>query len=1014
MDFNAAYSSGATITGSAADVAGVHTLTIASIQVGNVAPGLILTDAGSLGPVTVTGCLTGCGAISSANSTWTLSASVGTVALETMFLNPTGGAPAPTSQLSPPGVSVGSVLIPTIANGGVNGGGNQVIQVGTFEVLVNGTKFCQDTTTFSYNVQAGNCVDSGSVNRGWVNYFTGAYSITFATAPANNATILAQWTNLMSGNNSNAQEQIDWFGNCPPSVSPVTCRTTGVLASVSANTGGILGAVTGNNAAGGPWPVNHNWFAKQNDYVFGTRWGNLHNGITGGAYLPLGNTRGQGAQGFYGTVDTASGGEQLGEAYFESSTQDSQFSATVGSLGGSGPTGWTAVLTLTTAASGATNNFLPNFSMWEGEALECNPYSQSCALPINTEIAGLCDGITFCGSASPQPWGVSGSTYALANPTSSGSNVFSVISSAIPMHNSLFYTGGASAYAGPTNDLSMANSGPTNGYAVEGGLNGIAGPLRFGHRVGLITGAALSGNPHNAMTPTLSRALPSANPCDAAATYSPCFDIGTATTHFPATASATWSGSTFTITGGLSTGNRPFVPGMALSCSGCNTGLVALSVSLPPTQSTATGAGQVGQTFTVSASGTIGGGGGPSTLTGACKGTSGTGSNCIDFLFDIQTTGTYGTTAALNTCGSDVLVGTNTNTFPGSGLFLYPNGQCTPTGVGALTRAFRIGTNQLMDMPFDQVMGSTYDTGADPGPGFGNITQNSAFTCNIVSTTIVQCVSGPNFTNGVFSSIGQWTTGSTFASYGDPFGTSGYISGIVGAVGGQNLAVTAGSGYPVSSSWVAGGVCGTLVVGGFGSSAPAITFGVNSSGAIAGAYPSELGNGIAAACTFPLSFTFNNTVISGYNGTSHLANMIVSSGGITGATIVEGETITGGNIPSGGAVVQSIKSIGGAGTYVINCGTTNCNTVTGSTYTSGPTTGSGGAITALPIGGFDGLAHIEGNDEDTNLMGDFLYDNSGVAGNPNAGAFTIPSGGLESPGLAARPFGTRRGIEIGG
>ena len=216
-----------------------------------------------------------------------------------------------------------------------------------------------------------------------------------------------------------------------------------------------------------------------------------------------------------------------------------------------------------------------------------------------------------------------------------------------------------------------------------------------------------------------------------------------------------------------------------------------------------------------------------------------------------------------------------------------------------------------------------------------------------MSTTIVQCVFGANYTNGVFSSIGQWTTGNTFASYGDPFGTSSYISGIIGAVGGQNLPVTAGSGYPVSSSWVAGGVCGTLVVGGFGSSAPGITFGVNSSGAIAGAYPSDLGNGIAASCTFPLSFTFNNTVISGYNGTSHLANMIVSAGGITGATIVEGETITGGNIPAGGAVIQPIKSIGGAGTYVINCGTTNCNTVTGSTYTSGPTTGSGGAIGTL-------------------------------------------------------------------
>ena len=45
------------------------------------------------------------------------------------------------------------------------------------------------------------------VSSGWVNYVTGAYSVTFATAPASNATIVAKWTNIMSSNSSSGNEQ---------------------------------------------------------------------------------------------------------------------------------------------------------------------------------------------------------------------------------------------------------------------------------------------------------------------------------------------------------------------------------------------------------------------------------------------------------------------------------------------------------------------------------------------------------------------------------------------------------------------------------------------------------------------------------------------------------------------------------------------------------------------------------------------------------------------------------------
>jgi hypothetical protein len=48
------------------------------------------------------------------------------------------------------------------------------------------------------------------------------------------------------------------------------------------------------------------------------------------------------------------------------------------------------------------------------------------------------------------------------------------------------------------------------------------------------------------------------------------------------------------------------------------------------------------------------------------------------------------------------------------------------------------------------------------------------------------------------------------------------------------------------------------------------------------------------------------------------------------------------------------------------------------------------------------------------MMGDFIYDNSGVLGNPLAGKFALPGGGLESPGLPVRPWGMRRGAMVSG
>ena len=128
-------------------------------------------------------------------------------------------------------------------------------------------------------------------------------------------------------------------------------------------------------------------------------------------------------------------------------------------------------------------------------------------------------------------------------------------------------------------------------------------------------------------------------------------------------------------------------------------GLVLLAAALlaaslppcraPPTQSTVSGAGQVGNTFTVTANGALASRP-PRAVTAGCSGTAGVGSNCIDVAIKINTTnGTYGTAAALATCGANNLNGTNTPNFN------PPTGVCQDNGIGSLVRNFRIGTQQI-------------------------------------------------------------------------------------------------------------------------------------------------------------------------------------------------------------------------------------------------------------------------------------------------------------------------------
>ena len=412
------------------------------------------------------------------------------------------------------------------------------------------------------------------------------------------------------------------------------------------------------------------------------------------------------------------------------------------------------------------------------------------------------------------------------------------------MHNDVYYTGsGPTIYAGTYNDITVQNQGLTGLSSNNPHMaSGFAGGRRVGSRMAATIYGGMTSLA-NASPPSDDRVKADAAGCDSSALSAPCFDVGTT---YHATATATWSGSTVTVTGGLSAHARPFVIGQAIGCTSCNSNLVITSLSVPPTQSTVSGAGEVGHTFTFTANSTIGGSG-SGTITGSCSGTSGTGSNCIDIAFSINTTaGTFGTTSALATCGANNLNGNAPNYQP-------PAGTCSDNGIGEIVRAFRIGTNQNM-----YGNANVYPTGNvfDDGVDFfsGNFNQSAAFTCNLVAAKVVQCVKGPVYSSGVYSSVGQWSSGSTFITYGDMSLVSGRDGGLLGYVGGQSFPFTAGSGYTPNSTLTETASCSTTS-GTFSSP----TFNVTvSGGAIVNVQPAGTGYGIGGvvpgtACTVPLT-----------------------------------------------------------------------------------------------------------------------------------------------------------------
>ena len=971
--YNLAGLTGATITGYVTTAGGVSTLTVSTMVAGAIEPGLTLTGSGVTGSPTLTACTATCAyttAGAGAGSAWTLSSNQGTIGSSgspvTLNVAPAGGAAWPNSNIQ-------AYSFPVVNSAAGATYGAQVIQMGTFSLSVNGTQVCADNASFAYNVYGGACAGAG-IASSFINYNTGAYEITFSSPPALGAIIQASWTNIISRNGTNGSEQVDVFGNGSATSGFWSAAFEKYPGGASAHAfGGCYSDYGIFNLAGG-YAANAPGYSQRISWFYGSKIPALIPGAAVVPFISMGWWRWEGAANIESPATTVSGFLAC-DQWAKDIATPSTFTATVTGGGTSNP-----VLTLNSAVTG---------SLWEGEVLGCNPYSTACSgmggatpkITLGTQITGILSG----------SWGASGSTYSLNSP-SGPTGVVNV--AAQPMINEVYYSGGAPAvYAGGLHDI-VDQFGPASsiGGESEHPWNGVAGGRRIGTRFGIETAAALSANPSLASPPTLNRAAGSG--CDGAALAAPCFDVGS--TYAANATTTSISGSVLTFNG-LGANARPIVDGMAASCSGCNAGLYVVSVSNPPTQSTVAGAGQIGSanngmTVTLNAAPGVSG---AAAFTFGCSGTSGTGSNCIDIDFSIQTGGTYGTPASLATCGANNLQG-SPGTYPitgyisgttftvtsaptgkvgvltsfygggvslntyvsalGTGLggtgtytvspsqtlgssgspvtmtavsYSVPAGPCNDNGVGEIVRNFRIGAQQNMGAGNYTATGSPYDDGLDPVAA--NWNQSAAFTCNIVAATVVQCVKGPVYTGGLPAGIGEWLSTGTFVSYGDLSVGNGRVSGMLGNVGGQSLAFTAGSGGTNGTVTVTGSSCGQATA----FSAPKVDVTV-SGGAIVDVYPSASSTNTGYGITFPCAFT----------------------AGVTGGTVT--------------------------------------------TMTYGPNEGQAGIATFAT---------------DNNMMGDTLYDNSGEPGNPLFSVFGNPANSNTSyfePGLPVKTWGQDMGARVSG
>jgi hypothetical protein len=184
---------------------------------------------------------------------------------------------------------------------------------------------------------------------------------------------------------------------------------------------------------------------------------------------------------------------------------------------------------------------------------------------------------------------------------------------------------------------------------------------------------------------------------------------------------------------------------------------------------------------------------------------------------------------------------------------------------------------------------------------------------------------------------------------------------------------------------------------------------------IVNAFPDYMGNGATSNCTFPINFTGTASLTAG-GGTN--GTLVVSGTAPTG-NLAPGVVINLASTPTAQTVTvkpvngSSTLPVGGLGAYPVTCATT-CVASGAVSFSAGPAGGTGGSISAITQGPLEGRGGIGTYDTDNNMMGVFMYDNTGSTGNPLAGKFSIPQGGQEAPGLAVRPWGMRRGSQVSG
>jgi hypothetical protein len=747
---------------------------------GALEPGMVLNTPNA---PTLIRCLTGCLGNTGASrpfdfsgSTWLLSNALDVGVVPTRADAPASLLPFGATTTPWPNLNIQQAGASVYAFAGF---GTPLVKAGTFKVSVNGTVVCQDSQTFAYNQTGANCAGA-TIASSFVNYQTGDYQITFTSgnAPALNAAVVATWTSIVSPDaNATALSRpqgLDFFGDG-------TAQSGAESALFDKAPGGVNGHIysgVGTDKtymfnSGGPTNVGYQYgglsYSQMISWLFDAKFPALVPGASPGVSLiTTGQWRVEGPVAFSQQGNFLDG---IHDQWTQDIATQSLF------------TGHT-----TAATSKLTLDADTTYPMWEGEILGCVTLSTNCTIgPYSGNyITGLASGA----------WGKSGSTYTLG-----GTVIDTAVSQAL--QNPVYYSGpGPAFYAGTLNDIIVQSQGLSgtvgrNPHTAAGFTGGRRATSRW---AAMIYGNA-PGNATPATDPKVDRvkADAGANGCDAAALAAPCFDDGKSGTgtvdggpYKSSFSTATWTGNTVTISGGLGAHARPFVVGQAFFCAGCNTGLVVTALDVPPTESTAVGAGEVGQTFHLTvknAAGQAVGGSGSGAVTAGCSGTSGTGSNCIDVAIAINVSGTFGTAAAIATCGANNLNGNAPN-------YVVPNGKCQDNGIGEIVRTFRVGTNQAMygsnsDNP---TAGSVFDDGVDISNG--QFVQNSAFTCNIVAAKVIQCVKAPSFnaTTGAFS-LGQWSSGSTYISYGDLTIVSGRLGSVLGYVGGQSFPFTPGSGY---------------------------------------------------------------------------------------------------------------------------------------------------------------------------------------------------------------------------